>query len=294
MLHGRFLVFSSGQNKLSTTATDYEDTAWHLGPAHRNQFFISVTCHDKRLSSTINDPFTHHNRKSGEKWIIKPRTGHAGQFAIRSLEHGKYLSSWKDESLVVSGSSHHWIIFSSSCGGVFIQSVEYGGKLSCAKDGRLSTTSEDSGCCEVWPLEPIMPVTINGKQIGCLVSVGVTTITLAIAVPFLVMGAIRARVFGVVGIVAGSAAAGMMSISAIASGGGVVVGGTVATLQSIGAVGLSAAGASAAVGAGTVVGGVASLGVVTVTNGLDTNQEEIKLDEPKQQYLPLCSWRLWS
>ena len=290
--HGRSLVFNG--HKLSTTDKDCEDTAcWHLEPAHRNQFFISVISHDKRLSSTLNDPFTHHNRKSWEKWIVEPRNDHAGQFIIQSLEHGKYLGSCEDGSLVVGESPHYWTFCTSTHGGVFIQSVEYSGKLSCDKDGRLYTTSEDSGCCESWTLEPIMPATINGKQIWSLVGTGVATITLAIAAPFAVMGAVGVMGFGVEGIVAGSTAAGMMSTSAIASGGGVVVGGTVATLQSIGAAGLSAAGASAAVGAGAVAGGMASLGVVAVTNGLATNEGEIKLNETKR-HLPLCSWRLWS
>ena len=49
----------------------------------------------------------------------------------------------------------------------------------------------------------------------------------------------------------------MMSASAVANGGGVVAGGFVATLQSVGAAGLGAAG-SAAVGAAGAAAGVAA------------------------------------
>ena len=55
------------------------------------------------------------------------------------------------------------------------------------------------------------------------------------------------------GITAGSYAAGMMSAAAIANGGGVAAGGTVAVLQAVGAVGLSyAAPAAAGVAVATV------------------------------------------
>jgi hypothetical protein len=134
-----------------------------------------------------------------------------------------------------------------------------------------------------------MPITISGKQIWSLVGIGVTSIVLAVATPFAVMGAIGAIWFGAEGIAAGLMAAGMMSAEAIASGGGVIAGETVATLQSIGAVGLGAAGASAAAAGGAAVGGLSSLGVLLASQGLVNGQDKIKLDE-YAKYLPLCSW----
>ncbi|XP_071962577.1 uncharacterized protein [Antedon mediterranea] len=75
--------------------------------------------------------------------------------------------------------------------------------------------------------------------------------------------------FGAAGIAAGSPAAAMMSASAIASGGGVAAGGLVATLQSIGAVGLSALGTLfAGIAGATVAGGTAAaVAVATRTTG---------------------------
>jgi hypothetical protein len=290
--HGRFLAFS-GQDIYTFHEPQFpEDTAWHLEPAHGNQYFISATCHDKRLSSDIDHPFTHHNRKPWEKWTVEPTSEKLAQFTIRSLEHGKYLGSSEDGKLVVSGTPQRWTIGSSPHSGVFIQSVEHGGRLSCDTNGHPYTT-EASGGWETWHLEAIMPPTISGKQIWSCVGVGVTTITLAVATPFAVMGAVGAMGFAGGGIAAGSMAAGMMSAEAIAAGGGVAAAGTVATLQSIGVVGLGVAGVSAAVGAGAAVGGAASLGVGAAAGGFDGQPQRIVMKEP-ELHLPLCSWRLWS
>ena len=81
-----------------------------------------------------------------------------------------------------------------------------------------------------------------------------------------------------------------MSAEAIASGGGVIAGGTVATLQSIGAAGLGAGLASAAVASGAVVGGLSSLGIAATCQ--DKESSIIVLEHSK--HYPLCSWRLWS
>ena len=57
-----------------------------------------------------------------------------------------------------------------------------------------------------------------------------------------ITGIVNLLGFGATGVVGGSIAAGIMSGEAIASGGGVLAGGITATLQSIGAGGLSAIG----------------------------------------------------
>jgi len=53
--HGRYLAYSG--KDLYTMVKD-EDTAWHLEPANRNQFFISLTSRGKRISSSHDSPFT--------------------------------------------------------------------------------------------------------------------------------------------------------------------------------------------------------------------------------------------
>jgi hypothetical protein len=159
--HGRYLAYSG--KDLYTMVKD-EDTAWHLEPANRNQFFISSTSHDKRISSSHDRPFTSHNRKGWEKWVIDPTGGSIGQFIIRSLEHGKYLGSSEGGKLIVSESQQHWTICSSQYGGVFIQPLETGGRLSCDENYHAYTTENSKGW-ETFCLEPIMPATINKKQI---------------------------------------------------------------------------------------------------------------------------------
>ena len=73
-------------------------------------------------------------------------------------------------------------------------------------------------------------------------------------------GALGALGFTGAGIAANSIAAGMMSSAAIANGGGVVAGGLVATLQSVGAAGIAAS-TQAAIGGvvGTTVGSLTAL-----------------------------------
>jgi len=271
-----------------------EDTSWHLQPAHRNQFFLtSATTDDTRLSCTKELTLvSHKNRKSWEKWIVEPTNSTAGNFTIRSVEHEKYLSTSEDGKLVVSESPHHWSIGSSAyCGGVFIQSAEHGHRLSLNNNNDPCTVSANGGW-KTWIIEPIMPNTISGKQICSYVGIGATTIGLSVAMPFAAMGVIGGMGFGAGGIVAGSTAAGMMSVEAIALGGGVAAGGTVATLQSIGAVGLGTSLTAAAATSGALVGGVTSFGVAKASNGLDNGREGIKLEEPNNN-LPLCAWRMW-
>ncbi len=72
-----------------------------------------------------------------------------------------------------------------------------------------------------------------------------------------IMGVINTLGFTSAGIAAGSTAAGMMAAEAVATGGAIAAGGTVATLQSIGVIGLG-------VTAGPVIGAVvgAAVGII--------------------------------
>eukprot|EP00922_Rhytidocystis_sp_ex-Travisia-forbesii_P066481 GHVS01098691.1.p1 GENE.GHVS01098691.1~~GHVS01098691.1.p1 ORF type:complete len:194 (+),score=58.65 GHVS01098691.1:278-859(+) len=83
--------------------------------------------------------------------------------------------------------------------------------------------------------------------------------------PVLVTPLVNAVGFTASGIAAGSTAAGMMSSAALASGGGVAAGGTVATLQSIGVVGLTV-GPAVALAAGGAILGAAVLGGAVYTS----------------------------
>jgi hypothetical protein len=69
-----------------------------------------------------------------------------------------------------------------------------------------------------------------------------TIFLLTMAAPYIVTDIVHALGFGRGGIVAGSFAAKLMSIFATANGGGIVKGGLVAFLQSVGAAGLSSLG----------------------------------------------------
>lgn len=93
----------------------------------------------------------------------------------------------------------------------------------------------------------------------------------------------------------------MMSLEAIASGGGVAAGGLVATLQSIGAAGLGVAGTSAALGTGGAIGGILSGKVVKGSGMLGSLSDTVSASngveqsEFKNHYSnrPFCSWRSW-
>lgn len=103
----------------------------------------------------------------------------------------------------------------------------------------------------------------------------ITSIVLGglLSAPALAVGLIQSVGFTSAGISAGSYAAGLMSSWAIAGGGATVAGGTVATLQSIGAVGLFGA-LGGTIPILTVVG-VSSIGYGVVTN-LASRQQNVK------------------
>ena len=112
-----------------------------------------------------------------------------------------------------------------------------------------------------------------------------------IAMPSAVMGAIGAMGYTSTGISSGSIAAWMMSAEAIASGGGLLAGGTVATLQSIGAAGLGIGGTIASMCAGGVVG-VVAIGLPTLApKNCNSTKEGGKQVTGLNR--PFCNWRAW-
>eukprot|EP00929_Paragymnodinium_shiwhaense_P105123 TRINITY_DN70046_c0_g1_i1.p1 TRINITY_DN70046_c0_g1~~TRINITY_DN70046_c0_g1_i1.p1 ORF type:complete len:248 (-),score=51.81 TRINITY_DN70046_c0_g1_i1:684-1343(-) len=97
---------------------------------------------------------------------------------------------------------------------------------------------------------------MSSKKVGAAIAAG--GVAGAAAAPAIAVASVQAMGFGAGGIVAGTAAAGMMSSAAVANGGGIAAGCLVAQLQSVGAAGLGVG-----TSAGIATGG-AALGMVVV------------------------------
>lgn len=282
---------------------------WQLEPAHRNQFYISSKVTKKCISCTPERTlFTTPNRKSWEEWVVE--FAQPGSVAIKSYVHhgeARYLAprNEHDDTLVMGNEMYLWTIEQSPHGGVNLCSSSKNMLLACDPNGDgiilvVSTNPPDGGDSNditSWLFEPRMPQTISAKQIYGMTGAGILGLSMIVAAPFAVVGAIGALGFGAEGIVAGSVAASMMSAEAIAAGtGGVVAGGTVATLPSIGAAGLGIVGTTAAMTGGTVVGAsiVGITGAVvsnTSNNSHHCGGEDIV--EDAIQYRPFAGWRDW-
>ncbi|XP_064176463.1 interferon alpha-inducible protein 27-like protein 2 [Anguilla rostrata] len=87
-----------------------------------------------------------------------------------------------------------------------------------------------------------------GFALGAVLGTGAAIVTIP-----LVVGAAG---FTAAGIVGGSVASYMMSAAAVANGGGVAAGGLVATLQSVGAAGLSTAASAKVTSVGATIGAI--------------------------------------
>ena len=110
----------------------------------------------------------------------------------------------------------------------------------------------------------------------------------AVAGPLAVTATVSGMGFGAGGIGAGTAAAGMMSYAAIASGGGVVAGTTVPILQGIGAAGLGAAALSGIALGSAVVVGVCGAGVGELIRQI---HHRGRLEPMGQRVYPACCER---
>jgi hypothetical protein len=146
----------------------------------------------------------------------------------------------------------------------------------------------------VWSLVPCMPDKgLNWDKVNQLSIYGATAMVGMLVLPFTATAAVSALGFGASGIVAGSTAAGMMAAEATAAGGMIATGGTVATLQSIGAVGLGWVGTSVTVGAGAAMG-VGATAAVAGGEGEDTtNGTATENNDPRHPNRPFAGWKDW-
>eukprot|EP00339_Tiarina_fusa_P013373 CAMPEP_0117010868 /NCGR_PEP_ID=MMETSP0472-20121206/9471_1 /TAXON_ID=693140 ORGANISM="Tiarina fusus, Strain LIS" /NCGR_SAMPLE_ID=MMETSP0472 /ASSEMBLY_ACC=CAM_ASM_000603 /LENGTH=692 /DNA_ID=CAMNT_0004713513 /DNA_START=114 /DNA_END=2192 /DNA_ORIENTATION=+ len=283
-------------------------TEWQLESANKNVFYLLGRGNDKLLSCTRNGGTKLGNRPtSWEEWRVAKVLGtYNNKYEIYSTRFKRYLGVDHRGDLVVTNEERNsisdlWEIEVSATGGYIITStnIMHPGRLCYDVERSCWTVSsakhED---CE-WSLHPKMPESISGPQLGVMVGAGVGALALTVAAPFAVAWGVAAIGFGAEGICAGSAAAAMMSAEAVASGGGIVAGGLVATLQSIGAAGLGVAGTTAAMGGGALLGS-AGLGITAAVVGGKDDQDGISAQEPDElefnselSRLPLCAWRSW-
>jgi len=173
--------------------------------------------------------------------------------------------------------SQHWLVESAPNGLRFSHGFLF---LSCDSANGSIVTKEISEMSSVadtatWILEPCLPGTLRGSRVWNMVGIGAVTLAAAFVAPMAVTGVIGALGFGAEGIMAGSVAAGMMSAEAAASGGAIAAGGTVATLQSIGAAGLGVAGTTASMSGGALVGG----GIAAETSKVVSKDKDSKHDD---------------
>ena len=304
--HGKVL---GCDGKKLYTADDIDGSEiWHIEAANRGVFFLSSILHDKRIGyapevgNKSGGVFITENRKANEKWIVED-LGHS-EVALRSTARGGYLGSNKDGELTTSATlddTEVWCVDPSLDGGIKIISNAHQMHLSCTKEGKLRTVLCEDDIAEegdAWNLEPFLPSSLSGRQLGVLCAGGAVTVACAAAMPFAVIGVLGGCGFTAEGIAAGSSAAAMMSAEAAASGGAVAAGGMVATLQSFGAAGLGLTGMSAAIGGGALIGGsvsavtIAGTGILRSAKMLEDNGISVGQDALMGKR-PFCAWRSW-
>eukprot|EP00521_Asterionellopsis_glacialis_P006223 CAMPEP_0195284088 /NCGR_PEP_ID=MMETSP0707-20130614/2418_1 /TAXON_ID=33640 /ORGANISM="Asterionellopsis glacialis, Strain CCMP134" /LENGTH=378 /DNA_ID=CAMNT_0040343383 /DNA_START=681 /DNA_END=1817 /DNA_ORIENTATION=+ len=301
--HGMYLSISSDGHICTKDVFAGRISTWQLGAGHDQHFFLSsASCH-KQLGSTQDGNISStDNRKSFEVWKLIQLED--GCLALRSVEHGKYLGSTPEGRIYTTGHLHAWEKWNiewTDSGYTLLVSQEHNrylshpkGHVCCTSSSTDDDVSYDADHHDVWNLEPKMPDTITGDKMRNLAIAGSLT---AVAAPFVVMGAIGAIGFTAGGILPNSFAAYMMSTEALGAGGMIAAGGTVATLQSIGAAGLGIVGISASVGAGALIG-ASAVGIVVPDNDMKNKGMETSCpttDEPIKilHNRPFCEWRKW-
>lgn len=203
-------------------------------------------------------------------------------------------------SLTLSKLPYFWRACGSMTGVIFQVQENDPLRLALPHDSNVPTViiasdeSEGKRPVWLWALDPCLPDKgfTRPQLIGWAKMVGGAVVG-AFAGPAIIMWGVGALGFGAGGIAAGSIGAGMMSAEAIAGGGMIAAGGTVATLQSIGAVGLGFAGTSAAAGAGAAAAGAAvRASSAPGTNGQNTTGAN-SAAERRIANRPFAGWRDW-
>ena len=128
-----------------------------------------------------------------------------------------------------------------------------------------------------------MPSSKSEGQLAVLGTIFTAALALSVAAPFAVVGAVTGLGFGAEGIAIGSTAAAMMSAEAVAAGGVIAAGGTVATLQSIGAAGLGFAGTTMAASGGALAGGIVGGSTASALVRNNDNRSQATLQQKRQR-----------
>jgi len=207
-------------------------------------------------------------------------------------------------SLTLSKLPYFWRAGGSMTGVIFQVQEKDPLRLALPHDSNVPTVilagedSEGKMHAWLWALDPCLPDKgfTRPELIGWAKIVSGAVVG-AFAGPAIIMWGVGALGFGAGGIAAGSIGAGMMSAEAIAGGGMIAAGGTVATLQSIGAAGLSAVGTSVAAGAGAatvgaVVGTTSAPRSTAGKNGQNTTGANPDVDR-RLANRPFAGWRDW-
>jgi hypothetical protein len=329
VVHNRYLQVGPKEAINTSKYLSGSPSLWHVEAGHRQQFFISCTAHDKRLTRDMD---TASNRTEGcngqlgnigtsdrgasEVWEIEHHDRGGNFFCLKSplrqnKDHNedayKFLNSDQDGNIYEThtlGENALWKLESipNDLENIAIVSKASGGYLSC-RDGDfyLWTRNVDAiGKDEAWCLQPVLPgMIVNQNNLRKALSfLGGSAVGMALG-PLAVMGTVGAIGFGVGGIGAGSCAAWMMSLE----GGATAAGGLVATMQSVGAAGLGATGVAASMTAGAVVGGSASAAEADAFSGLKQKRsggslggEKSIIDDPTNSThnnRPFCDWKSW-
>lgn len=323
--HNRYLQVGPKETISTSEYLTGSPTVWQIEAGNRQQFFISCTAHDKRLTHMD----TAQKQKEESNGYLSPHWGTSEVWEIHHHDHGgdhlvclkspkncskyhnedsfNFLNSDQDGNVYATrtlGENSMWILESipNDLKNIAIVSKASGRYLTCRNgDFYLWTNNLDEiGKDEAWCLQPVLPGMIvnQNKQSKFLSALGGSAVGMVLG-PLAVMGTIGAIGFGVGGIGAGSYAAWMMSLE----GGATAAGGLVATMQSIGAAGLGATGVAASMTAGAVVGGSASTVAVEAVAGLNQKQ----LDDSSRggtsivgdstnttlSNRPFCNWKSW-
>lgn len=293
--HGRFLKAGSEDSPIGTSDIFNGDcNTWQTDAGNSHEFYLTSVHCDKRIGSSTDIVYGTQNRKGWEVWVMEKESN--GLISLRSKDHGKRLGSDSKGNVYVTdeaNESEFWKLEMLCEDGICIKSAKHDRFLSCSENDCISAIESAHNPSVTWFLEPCLPATITGNKMRNLAIGGSIAIASMVATPFAVMGIVAGLGFGTGGIAAGSAGAAMMSAEAVASGGMIAVGGTVATLQSIGAAGLGIAGTSAAVGAGAVVG-ASAIGIsATVPSGGPSSSVEKSVVIRPFDHRPICNWRSW-